>query len=140
MTQIEFYLMEAEQAQAPRFAAKLVLDAFRQGRQVHIHHRDEAAANDFSELLWRFSESSFLAHGYDSSSAISLSHGDTLPDCHDHLIVLSNKIPPSFSRFERLAVVVSQAETAKHLAREQYRYFKKRGYPLTFTAVKHANF
>ena len=140
MTRIDFYIMEAAEAQAERFAAKLALDAFRQRKQVHIHSSDEPAKETLSELLWRFSQSSFMAHGEESADAISLGYGEHVPDCHDQLIVLSNKIPPCFSRFEQLSVVVPQAEAAKALARDQYRYFKQRGYPLNFKAVKHSNF
>lgn len=141
MTNIDFYIMEAAEAQAPRFAAKLALEAFRQHKRIHIHNHDEASNATFSDLLWGFSQSSFMAHGNDAKNTITLGFGEKVePNCHDQLIVLSNKIPPCFSRFERLAVVVPQDEAAKTVAREQFRYFKQRGYPLNFKAIKHSNF
>lgn len=140
MTTIDFYVLETEAASELRFGAKLAQDSFRQRKAVHIFHQTAATLADISEQLWSFSQSSFIANGAATSNPVTLGSADDEPSSHQNLIVLGGKIPPFFSRFEHLSVVVANDETKKAIGREQYAFFKKRGYPLHFKPVKHANF
>jgi DNA polymerase-3 subunit chi len=46
------------------------------------------------------------------------------------LINLSNDVPPYFSRFKRVAELVSGEASQRSAARERYRFYKDRGYTL----------
>ena len=46
------------------------------------------------------------------------------------LINLNDEIPFSFSRFHRLAEIISNNEEVKKVARVRYKFYKDRGYPI----------
>jgi len=50
---------------------------------------------------------------------------------HDGVLInLRAEQPPYFSRFERLIEIVSLDDEDRRLARERYRFYRERGYPL----------
>jgi DNA polymerase III subunit chi len=49
---------------------------------------------------------------------------------YDLLINLDEQWPPFFARFERLVEIVGTDEDNKALARQRYKFYKERGYPL----------
>lgn len=46
------------------------------------------------------------------------------------LINLDSEVPLFFSRFHRLAEIVADSEDIKEKARQRYKFYKERGYPL----------
>ena len=50
----------------------------------------------------------------------------------DVLVNLSGTIPSFFSRFDRVAEIVPEAESTRENARENYRQYKSKGYPLNY--------
>jgi DNA polymerase-3 subunit chi len=46
------------------------------------------------------------------------------------LISLQEDVPPCFSRFERMVELVTSDEADRRRARERYRFYRDRGYPL----------
>lgn len=141
MTDVEFFLLESDQASAERFAAKLTQSAFRQCQPVHVHCKDQAAIEQFSDLLWQYSQSSFLAHESNGSPA-PITIGQKADDAKqfETLVCFDNLIPDFFSRFSKLQFVVAGDDVAKQQAREHYRFFKKRGHPLQHKNIAHTNF
>lgn len=49
---------------------------------------------------------------------------------YDLLINLDSECAPFFARFDRLIEIVGTTEPAKQQARERYKFYKDRGYPL----------
>lgn len=140
MTSVDFHLLENANADAMRYAASLCLQAYRRHRPVHIHADAAELLPALSDTLWAYSQTSFIAHDLDNTGLVSLSSGAVEPETHDCLILLGSEIPVYFSRFEQLLVVVAQDEASKAVARENFRFFKQRGYPLQYVPVKHNNF
>jgi DNA polymerase-3 subunit chi len=50
----------------------------------------------------------------------------------DVLVNLSGTIPSFFSRFDRVAEIVPEVESTRESARENYRQYKSKGYPLHY--------
>lgn len=140
MTSVDFHLLENPDADAMRYAASLCLQAYRRRCPVHMHADEASLLPALSEALWSYSQTSFIAHDLGETGLVSLSSGDAAPQSHDCLILLGATIPSYFSRFEQLLVVVGHDEPSKVQARENYRFFKQRGYPLQYVPVKHHNF
>ena len=140
MTAIDFYLLEAANANQQRFVAKLALDLFRQQQQVYIHTDSAEAAAALDEQLWLYSESSFIAHEIGKPAPVCIGFEAEPPPGHDHIIASAGNIPDYFSRFERLSVIVGHDEAEKTHAREHYRLFKHRGHPLQHKSVRHNNY
>jgi DNA polymerase-3 subunit chi len=59
-----------------------------------------------------------------------LGHGDAPDDHADLLINLADEVPLFFSRFDRVAEIVSGENADRDLARDRYRFYRDRGYSL----------
>ncbi len=134
MTRVTFYLLKSQDAQQ-RFsvAARLAAKAFGQGHRVYLHAPDENTARSLDELLWTFRPSGFIPHalaGEPGAEQIAVGWGDD-PGQHDDLLInLDFSIPRFFSRFHRVAEVVSRDEASASALRDSYRFYRDRGYPL----------
>ncbi|MGD8378483.1 MAG: DNA polymerase III subunit chi, partial [Gammaproteobacteria bacterium] len=79
-------------------------------------------------------EQSFIPHGLAASTdpvePVQIGHGQEPPHGFETLVNLHSEVPLFFSRFERVAEIVPADEAARQTARERYRFYKDRGYPL----------
>ena len=136
MTRIDFYILQQESAEARMlFVCKLADKALRHGSRVFILVADQVAAETLDALLWSFRPESYVPHALiDKQDAadvpVVISTGDDLADHHELLINLTDDVPPSFSRFQRLAEVAVQSESLLQTTRHHYAFFKQRGYPI----------
>ncbi len=136
MTHIKFYVLgKSGTGSRDRLACRITEKALQQGHKVFIHTRSAQQSQTLDDLLWTFSDRSFLPHAIHSTDAsqdepVLLAH-DTEPNTHhDVLINLGDEIPDYFSRFERVVEIVDHNETDKNTARERFRHYRERGYPL----------
>jgi DNA polymerase III subunit chi len=114
-------------------AASLTDKAFQRGHRVFINAASEAQASELNELLWSFRPASFLPHGLlgeEHSEAIAIGWGQEPENHNDLLINLQLEIPPFFSRFARVAEVVTQEPDSLAALRNSWRFYKERGYQL----------
>ena len=134
MTQVDFYILDGN---GPRgralFACRLADKVAGMGHKVFVQTESEGAARELDDLMWTYSDRSFLPHslaGADPEAKVHIGHG-TEPGEGFHLLInLSAEVPGFFSRFERVAEVVDGDETRKAQGRERFRFYKDRGYPL----------
>jgi DNA polymerase-3 subunit chi len=134
MTRVGFYVVQAAEAgQRLHVAARLADKAFRQGHRIFINATDEAQARALDELLWSFRPASFLPHalhGEEHSDNVAIGWGQD-PGQHDDLLInLQLDIPPFFSRFQRVAEVVTQDPESLAALRRSWSFYKERGYQL----------
>ena len=134
MTRVGFYVVQAAGVeQRLQVAVRLTDKAFQQGHKVFINACDEAQARQLDELLWSFRPASFLPHGLAGTQppqAISIGWGQE-PAGHDDLLInLQLQIPSFFSRFSRVAEVVTQDPQSLGALRESWSFYKERGYKL----------
>lgn len=134
MTRIDFYILPDDDTQTRlQFACRVIDKAQRLGHQVFVAVKDEAQANSLNELLWTFQPESFTPHklqGENQQAAVVIGHGDDCDDHHDVLINLADRVPSYFSRFQRLTEVVVQAPQVLESTRENYKFYRDRGYPI----------
>ncbi len=136
MTRVDFYILEDNAADArQRFVCRLAEKAWLQGNKVYIHTGDPALSSRIDEMLWTFSQGSFVPHGLDNDPAadevdIHIGHGDE-PRHHDEVLInLSSEVPLFFSRFQRVAEIIDGDENQRQQGRERFRFYRERGYPL----------
>ena len=134
MTLVGFYVVQtSDPGQRLRVAARLVDKAFQRGHRVFINATDEAQATELNELLWSFRPASFLPHGLhgqEHSESIAIGWGQE-PDNHNDLLInLQLEIPSFFSRFARVAEVVTQEPDSLAALRKSWTFYKERGYQL----------
>jgi DNA polymerase-3 subunit chi len=138
MTRVDFYILGDQDAQSRwSFACRLVEKVLGQQHQVYLHTENRDQALYVDNLLWSFKPESFIPHdlGIERLTAkpatLHIGYGETAPDHHhDVLINVSQHIPTFFSRFERVAEIVSQDDDTRALMRQHYTFYKERGYLL----------
>ncbi|MCL6415891.1 DNA polymerase III subunit chi [Aestuariirhabdus sp. Z084] len=141
MTRIDFYLLTGEQEQdAFLFTCRLAEKAYQLGHRVFIHTQDETQSKVLDELLWGYKGERFLPHGLleqqHNNTPIELGHTEDAGDHHDLLINLSDRIPDYFGRFSRVAEIVSNHADAKQKSRDNFRFYKQRGYPMHTHSIR----
>lgn len=134
MTRVGFYVVQAAAAeQRLQVAVRLADKAFAQGHRIYINALDKSQALVLDELLWSYRPSSFLPHalaGEEQSELIAIGWGQDPGQHKDLLINLQLEIPAFFSRFARVAEVVTQDEASLAALRSSWRFYKERGYDL----------
>lgn len=137
MTKVDFYLLDAADAESrERTACRLTEKAWRLGHRVYLLVPDQSAARELDELLWTFSQGSFVPHAVlaDDSDAdahpVLIGHAEPPAALNDVLVSLVQDVPPWFSRFARVAELVGAADVDKTRGRERFRFYRERGYPL----------
>lgn len=139
MTRVDFYILD-QQTDAARltFACRLAAKAVQQNLEVVINAESAPETQRLDELLWTFSQGSFLPHRLLNDSTRP-DEGEPILIGHDHepesgrwemLINLSPRVPGFFSRFERVAELVDGDPDNKAAGRERFRYYRDRGYEL----------
>ncbi len=135
MTRVDFHVLPASgKIDADRWACKLAAKAWRQGHRVYILAASETHARRLDDLLWTFRDTSFLPHALIADRSedmrVLVGSGEEAPEEHEVMINLAHPVPSFFSRFERVLEVVPAQEEPRTLARERFRFYKERGYPL----------
>lgn len=134
MTRVGFYVVQARgHSERLHVAVRLTDKAFQRGHRVFINAADEDQARRLDDLLWTYRPASFLPHGMqgeEQSDTIAIGWGQE-PEGHDDLLInLDLKIPDFFSRFSRVAEVVTQDPANLDALRRSWTFYKKRGYQL----------
>ena len=134
MTRVGFYVVQAaDQSQRLQVAARLADKAFQQGHRIFINAVDETQARSLDELLWSFRPASFLPHGLhgqEHADSIAIGWGQEPENHNDLLINLQLNIPRFFSRFARVAEVVTQDPASLEALRASWKFYQERGYQL----------
>jgi len=133
MTKIDFY--QIDQQDPLLFTCRLIDKIYQQGHAVHIHTQDAEEAVALDDLLWSFRPDHFIPHaihGVDDDAPIKISHNADPTDHEDVLVNLSSQVPDFFSRFSRVAEVVPLNEDRRAAARENFKFYKDRGYNLDY--------
>lgn len=136
MTRVDFYILEDSAAAArQRFVCRLAEKAWQQGHNIYIHTDDASQSNQLDEMLWTFRAESFLPHSLDNATdadmvQVHIGHSEEPLHHDDVLINLGREVPLFFSRFKRVAEIISAEEPERQAGRERYRFYRERGYPL----------
>jgi DNA polymerase-3 subunit chi len=136
VTEISFYFNVPSRT---GYACRIVRRAQRQGMSVAVTGPADALA-EIDRELWTFSGPDFLAHSWiDRIGDVPASlHATTIwlgarpidAPRHGALLNLGSEAPSAFETFERVFEVVSVDEADRHAARERWKAYAKRGYPI----------
>ena len=132
MTTIDFYFNAADRMQ---IACRLAGKAHAQRKRLLIYAPQPETAQRIDRLLWTWPATGFVPHcfAHDALAAetpVLIVSDAAAPEAGELLLNLDTGCPPHFERFERLLEVVGQDDDARRLARERYRYYRDRGYPI----------
>jgi DNA polymerase-3 subunit chi len=139
VTRVDFYILDRPAKEARlTIACRLAEKAVNQDHEVLINTESESESSRLDDLLWTFSQGSFLPHRMladdsvaDEGEPVSIGFGrEPLDGSWDLLINLAPEVPEFFSRFSRVAELVGAEEADKAAGRERFRYYRDRGYEL----------
>lgn len=131
MTRIDFHSNVPDKL---GYVCRLIRKAYGAGRKVVVH-AEPAVLSRLDAQLWTFSALDFLPHcGVQSPHAavtpiILAGELDAVPH-HELLINLHPGVPGRFASFERMIEVVGADDDDRAAARQRYREYRERGYPL----------
>ncbi|MDP1527429.1 MAG: DNA polymerase III subunit chi [Rhodocyclaceae bacterium] len=132
MTHVEFLHGAPDRIQA---AAHWLRQAWERRQSVLVYVPDSTQAAHLDRILWTQPQLSFLPHCRADSplaaeTPILLTDRLEDPLQENCLLNLSNELPPTFSRFEQLVEVVSIEDVDRLPARERFKFYRERGYPV----------
>jgi DNA polymerase III subunit chi len=132
---VDFYLLADTEPRARlRTACRLTEKAFDQGHRVVVRTSGAAETAELDELLWTFSDRSFVPHSVwpcdadlATETPVLIGSGD-LPDSHrDVLVNLGEDAPSGFADFARVLEVVGADDASKAQARSRWRRYRESG-------------
>lgn len=135
MTLIDFYVLKDSKPNARQLlACKITEKAYKQGHKIYIHTDSEQQTLSMDKLLWTFRGGSFIPHNTvsqdDEKVPVLIGH-EAEPQCvPDVLINLSHEVPDFFSRFERIAELITEDAEQKQKGRERYKFYRDHGHEL----------
>ena len=142
MTLVDFYILPEQYSNSKEeFACRIADKAYRLGHSTYIHAESREQATTLDDLLWTYNAGSFLPHElYSKSNPVDapiLVGFEDNPDVNfDVLVTLTTSVPLFFSRFMRVAEIVATDDSNRTHARERFRFYRDRGYPLNSHDIK----
>jgi DNA polymerase III subunit chi len=143
VTQVDFYILQsASENERLRLACRVAEKAVREQWRVLLYSASQHEATKLDELLWTFSQGSFVPHRVISASRpeavpepVMIGFGDIAYQTEWRLVInLADEVPDFFERCERIAEIVDSDPTRREQGRARYRSYRDRGYdPKTHT-------
>ncbi|KAF1054137.1 MAG: DNA polymerase III subunit chi [Stenotrophomonas maltophilia] len=131
---VDFYVIPSADPDARlTIACRLADKAWRQGMKVYLLCADPTQRETLDQRLWSFRAEAFVPHDSaedDADSPVVLGLGEPSGQQLDLLINLTLSIPAFAERFSRIAELVIEEPAIRQAARENFRSYRERGYPL----------
>jgi DNA polymerase-3 subunit chi len=138
MIQVDFYLLnQTDELEKDQFVCRLIYKAYHHKHRVYIRCPDLSKTQHLDELLWTFTDESFIPHniigeGPTFPPPVQIGH-EAIPTQHNDILVnLCEDIPSSFKQFKRILEIIPNNEEARNKARENYRYYREQGCKLVY--------
>jgi len=130
---VDFYVLEEASPRARlRTACRVVEKAYLAGQTVLVWHTEVEELREFDDLLWTFSDGSFVPHepltagGFDAAPVL-LSAGVAPPGAIDVLVNLAPEVPACASVAQRVAEFIDGDPDRRQAGRARFRAYKERG-------------
>ena len=131
--QIDFYVLQ-KQSPGGRFklACRIVEKAYRLGHRVYVRTGNSDDTNVLDDLLWTFSQNSFVPHQLSAESDSRESPvviGEHPPTAGDTDVVISVADGPvsDFTSYLRIVEIVGYEDDEKASGRNRFRYYREHG-------------
>lgn len=136
--QVDFYVLPGSDAgQRLRFACRLVEKAWLKRHRVRVQFDPGGELEAFDQLLWTFSDRSFVPHRRAGSAddtlpsalpTVVIADGDQVDVADgDVLVNLSAAAPPDVGAWARIAEVIDADNGRRRRGRERFRAYRERG-------------
>ena len=131
--QIDFYVLQ-EQSPGGRFklACRIVEKAYRLGHQVYVRTDNSDDTNVLDDLLWTFSQNSFVPHqlcteSEPRESPVVIGEHPRTAEGIDVVISVADDPVSDFTEYPRIVEIVGYEEDEKISGRNRFRYYREHG-------------
>jgi len=131
MARVDFHILDGQSRQeALRYACRVVNKAYRAGHRVYIKLADTGHAEQLDQLLWTFSDQSFIPHAQvdaplSGREPVIIGIIDPVPEPDVVLINMTAEVPANYAAYQRLIEIVAEEDTVA--ARDRYRRYRENG-------------
>jgi DNA polymerase-3 subunit chi len=140
---VDFYVLEeASPAGRLKLACRVAEKAYLAGQSVLVWHTDRSELATLDQMLWTFSDRSFVPHellehaGMPCEAPVRLVAGGTPSDPVDIIINLALELPPFLQLTRRIAEVLDGEETRRHAGRVRFKAYRELGLTPAHHAIK----
>lgn len=137
---VDFYKLNSQnRTSINRFCCQLADKVVNMGNPVFVRTKDEAETRLMDDLMWTFSDSSFVPHAIqgeteDTDAAVIIGH--SAPASRAYLLInLGDELPENIQNYERIAEIINDAPDNIHSGRARYSAYKKNNYPLHYHEI-----
>jgi len=133
---IDFYVLEANATDGRlRLACKIIDRAYRSGHSVYLWTRDDQESGLLDDLLWTFSQSSFIPHvrnngNSDLTAPVLIGHHPPQSGSAEVVVSVADQPVEDYSNFVRIAEVVGFDEIEKQSGRSRFKFYRDQGLEL----------
>ena len=133
---IDFYVLEANATDGRlRLACKIIDRAYRSGHSVYLWTRDDQESGLLDDLLWTFSQSSFIPHvrnngNSDLTAPVLIGHHPPQMGIAEVVVSVADQPVEDYSNFVRIAEVVGFDEIEKQSGRSRFKFYRDQGLEL----------
>jgi DNA polymerase-3 subunit chi len=136
MINVDFYLLpEPSIIACGRYICQLVEKEYQNKHRIYIYVESEKMADYFNDLLWTFSDTSFVPHNiYEdyANSQVPVQVG-CVSEPKEHSDILINLTANALSLslvVQRILEIVPNDEALRAAGRKKYKFYKENGYIL----------
>ena len=131
--QIDFYVLQ-EQSPGGRFklACRIVEKAYRLGHRVYVRTGNSDDTNVLDDLLWTFSQNSFVPHQLSTEndsqgSPVVIGEHPSTEKGTDVVISVADGPVSDFTSYLRIVEIVGYEDDEKASGRNRFRYYREHG-------------
>lgn len=142
MTEISFYQVMDETPAAVDLAVALLLEKIlKTEHNAVVRAPNNDRLERLNNNLWSYKEDSFISHGtsedgFTDKQPIYLSTEEENPNNADILLTISGAESSDFSTYARVLDVFDASSNSIKNARERWKDYKSKGYPLAYYAYE----
>ena len=137
---IDFYKLNSQnRTRINRFCCQLADKVVKMGNPVFVRTKNEAESHLLDDVMWTFSDSSFLPHAIqgdseDTDAPVIIGHSASASKAY-LLINLSDEFPENALNYERVAEIISDVPDNLQKGRARYSAYKRDAYPLHYHEI-----
>jgi len=131
--QIDFYVLQ-EQSLGGRFklACRIVEKAYRLGHQIYVRTDNSDDTNVLDDLLWTFSQNSFVPHqlcteSESRESPVVIGEHPPATEGIDVVISVADDPVSNFTAYPRIVEIIGCEDDEKASGRNRFRYYREHG-------------
>ena len=133
---IDFYVLEVNATDGRfRLACKIIDRAYRSGYSVYLWTRDDQESVLLDDLLWTFSQTSFIPHVRNNgktglTATVHINHHPPKSGAAEVVVSVADQPVEDYSNFARIAEVVGFDEVEKQSGRSRFKFYRDQGLEL----------